>query len=245
MVAAVGLGACTGTPGGDDVTVAAAASLNEAFRALAGDAADPAEAGIDVDVALSFAGSATVVEQVRQGTPVDVVAVADAALLDPLAADGLLDGDVVVFARNRLTVATPPGDGRSVERLVDLARPGTRVVMAAEGVPAGDLAREHLRDRGLLDAVLDRVVSFELDVTAVAAKLALGEADAGFVYVTDVRAHGLRTVGAPFPEEAVYAAAVVEAAPNPGAARRLVAWLRSDEAQATLRRLGFSAPPSR
>lgn len=238
VAACLAAAACTAGGGDGRVTVLAASSLAEAFRALEGPAAS---AGIALD--FSFAGSQVLLAQIRQGVPADVVAVADARQLEPLAREGRIVGEAVVFARNRLVVvvgATADVPVRSVE---DLARSGVRVVLAAENVPAGRYALEGLDELGLRAEVLARVVSHEDSVTAVGAKVALGEADAGIVYVTDARADDrLRVVGTPLPVTAEYAAAVLEQSDEAEKARRFVALLRSAEGQAVLARMGFTSP---
>lgn len=211
----------------DDLLVLAAASLSNALTALDGVAED---AGLDPQY--SFAGSQVVMEQVRQGAPADVVAVADVELLS---------SGAVVFARTELVVvATASGPVRTVDAL---AAPNVRVVLAGEAVPAGRYAREGLARLGILDAVEANVVSEEPDVRAVAARVALGEADAGVVYATDARADGrLRVVGDPLPVEAAYSAEVAPDAPHPAAARRFVELLTSPAARRVFQRLGFSVP---
>ena len=228
------LGACSdggvgGGGGGDRVLVLAAASLTDAFTALDGVAG---QHGLDVE--FSFGGSQVLVEQADQGAPADVIVVADPRLLNG-------DADALVFARNRLVVVAAKGSG--VDDPVDLASPGVRVVLAGEGVPVGGYARAALADLGLLDAVLANVVSEEPDARAVLAKVALGEADAGIVYGTDAEsaaANGrITVVGDALAGEASYAAAVGPDAPNPGAARRFLALLASQDAQRIFERFGF------
>lgn len=213
--------ACNG--GDDEVVVAAAASLTEVFRALE----DPASA-VGIEPVFSFAGSHLVVEQASQGAPIDVVAVADPALIE----------GGTIFARNRLVAVTH--EGSDLAALSDLAESGIRVVLAAAAVPAGGYARQALRAEGILDPVLQNVVSNEADVKAVAAKVALGEADAGIVYATDLRADPrLRPIGDPLPVVAQYAVVVTSDPPNPGRARQFVKFLSSGAAREILAGFGF------
>lgn len=227
MMAALTVASWPACSNGDDdeVVVAAAASLTEVFRALE----DPASA-VGIEPVFSFAGSRLVVEQASQGAPIDVVAVADPALIE----------GGTTFARNRLVAVT--NEGSDVDALRDLAEPGMRIVLAAEAVPAGSYAREALRAEGLLDAVLDNVVSNEADVKAVAAKVALGEADAGIVYTTDLRADPrLRQVGDPLSVVAEYAVTVTSDPPNPDGARRFVEFLDSAAAREVFEDFGFES----
>jgi molybdate transport system substrate-binding protein len=179
--------AAVATPEGRPaVRVFAAASLGDAFRALA---AELEAQGLRVE--LNLAGTQVLRTQIEQGAPADVYAFADLDDAQVLQARGLVRAPRV-FARNLLCVVTPAGATR-VRALPDLARPGVKVVMAAPAVPAGRYAGEvleRLDQDGALGAgyrarVLANVVSQEANVRQVLAKVALGEADAGFVYVTD------------------------------------------------------------
>lgn len=227
MMAALAVVASVACSSGDDdeVVVAAAASLTEVFRAL-----EDAASAAGIEPVFSFAGSQVVAEQSAQGAPIDVVAVADPTLLE----------GARPFARNRLVAVTH--EGGDLDALSDLAEPGVRVVLAAEAVPAGGYAREALQAEGLLDAVLDNVVSNEADVKGVAAKVALGEADAGIVYTSDLRADArLRRVGRPLSVVAEYAVAVTSDPPNPDGARRFVEFLDSAAAREAFERFGFES----
>ena len=90
------------------------------------------------------------------------------------------------FAQNKLVIITPPDNPANITSLEDLANPGVQVVLAAEGVPVGDYARQALDTAGLTDAVMANVVSNEEDDASVVAKITAGEADAAIVYVSDV-----------------------------------------------------------
>ena len=168
-------------PGADPLaaplTVFAAASLTESFGEL-GRVYEQAHPG--ADVTFSFAGSQSLVAQVQQGAPADVVATADTATLDAVA--GELAAPARVLARNRLAIVTERGNPLGLRTLADLARPGVTLVLAGPAVPAGKAARVALQAAGVQVAP----VSEEPDVKAVVQRVALGEADAGIAYVTDV-----------------------------------------------------------
>jgi molybdate transport system substrate-binding protein len=154
------------------ITVFAASSLTDVFPT------------IDKRPRYSFASSSTLAEQIRQGAPADVFASADTKNSQLLYRDGLC-GKPSVFATNTLVVVRPKSNPGNVKSVFDLRRPGLKVVIARQGVPVGDYTRAVLRNLGILRTVLANVVSEEADVRGVLAKVALGEADAGFVYRTD------------------------------------------------------------
>jgi molybdate transport system substrate-binding protein len=170
------LAACGGDEDGQaegPPTVYAAASLAEVFPR------------IDAGARYSFAGSDELATQIREGAPADVYAAAGSKYPQALYDEGLVEKPVT-FASNRLVLVVPEDNPAGIETVEDVAKNGTKLVVAAEGVPVGDYTRTVLRELGL-EAALDNVVSNEDDVKGVAAKVAIGEADAGFVYATDVR----------------------------------------------------------
>ena len=227
--------ACGGTDPADattPVTVFAAASLTEAFTQIAEDYEGPH----DVDVRLSFGPSDGLATQIQEGAPADVFASASPKWMDAVEADpGVTDR--ADFARNLLVVIVPAGNPAGLGSLDDLGQPGIKLVLAAEGVPVGDYAREMLANAGIADEALANVVSNEDDVKGVVQKVALGEADAGIVYRTDVTATveaDLEVIDVPADVnvEAVYPIAALAGAPDPGTGvRRLRSRARAGDAR--------------
>ena len=220
-----------------NLTVLAAASLTESFGALekAFEARSPG-----TDVVMSFAGSPALIAQIQQGAPADVIATADGASMQKLV-DGKQAVAPQTFAKNRLAIAVEAGNPKHIQALADLARPELIVVLAAEQVPVGRYAREALAKGGV--AVAPR--SLEENVKAVVAKVALGEADAGIVYETDVRASPkVASVAIPDAQNVVasYPIAVLTSAKNADDARAFVAFVLSPEGREILRRAGLAAP---
>jgi len=194
----------------------------------------------------TFAGSDELAAQIRDGAPADVFLSASGAPMEELRSAGLVDAPVV-FASNRLVVVVPEGNPAGLEELGDLARPGIKLILGGEGVPIGDYAREALAAAGL-EAALENVVSLEQDVKGVLGKVALGEADAGIVYTTDVRAaaEDVRELAIPDdvqPDVRYYAAVV--AAGDTDRAAEFVERLAGDEGGRALRAAGFLPVPSR
>lgn len=240
VAAAAAAGAACGRGDGDGrrLTVLAASSLTEVFDTI-GRRFEAAHPG--ASVRFSFSASSALAAQVRDGAPADVIATADRPTVDDLA-DAGLTARASVFARNRLAILVAAGNPHGIRTLADLARPGLVVVLCAEQVPCGSLAARTLRRAG----VDVRARSLEPDVKAVVSRVVLGEADAGLVYSTDVRAAAARADGvalAPQDEVATaYAAAPVVAGADAGLARAFVAFLRSAPARDALLAAGFEAP---
>jgi len=218
-------------------TVFAAASLTQAFQAIA----SAFEHGHpNVKVQLNFAGSSTLVQQIQQGAPADVFASADEANMQKLVDGGAIAGAPQLFARNTLQIVVPAGNPKHIAALADLAKPGLTIALCGPSVPCGRYAAEAFTKAG----VTAPAASQELDVKAVLTKVSMGEADAGIVYVTDVRAAAPgKVVGVDIPASsnvmARYPLAVVKHAPNAAAAAAFVEFVLSPEGQRLLAGFGF------
>lgn len=221
------------------VTVFAAASLQGTFTQLAREfeAKNPG-----TKVTLSFAGSSDLATQITQGAPADVFASADTKNMAKLADAGLLDGTATNFATNVLEIAVPPSNPASIASFDDLAKPGVKVVVCASQVPCGAAADAVERAAG----VTLSPVSEESSVTDVLGKVTSGEADAGLVYVTDVKGAGGKAKGIPFDEasEAVntYPIATVRSSRNKDLAGAFIALVAGAEGRNTLSAAGFGTP---
>ncbi|QDW30986.1 molybdate ABC transporter substrate-binding protein [Arthrobacter sp. KBS0702] len=228
-----------GSGAGKTLTVFAAASLKAPFTALAREfeASHPG-----TRVALSFAGSADLATQLSQGAPADVFASADRKNMAKVADAALVEGAPSDFASNVLTIAVPPANPANIGSFADLARPGTRLVVCAAQVPCGAAAATIAGRAG----VALKPVSEESAVTDVLGKVTSGEADAGLVYVTDVKAAGDKVKGIAFPESAYavnkYPIAGVSASRNKELAAAFVALVTGSEGQKILADAGFGRP---
>ena len=173
------------------ITVFAASSLTKAFNEekRAFEAAHP---GITVE--FNFAGSPTLRTQLEQGADADVLAIADQTNMDAAQQSHLILAGGTTFARNKLVVIVPKSNPANITTPYELGKSGLKLVIAQQGVPAGDYARQVFANMeadaqggpGIAAAVLSNVVSEEANVKAVVSKVQLGEADAGIVYATDV-----------------------------------------------------------
>jgi molybdate transport system substrate-binding protein len=221
------------------ITVFAASSLTDAFKRI-GEELTQQDPG--TDVVFNFGSSSTLATQIVNGAPADLFASADDTNMQKIVDATLTDGAPEFFAGNRLQIAVAAGNPKRIAGLADLAKPGLVVVLAAPTVPAGKYAADALQKAGITVAP----ASHEIDVRAVLNKVVLGEADAGIVYVTDVRSAGPRVSGVDIPEQqqvvARYPIAVVKDAGNPRLAKAFVAYVLSVEGQRLLAEFGFSRP---
>ncbi len=240
------LAASLSAAAGEELLVAAAASLREPLLEIARlhESAHPG-----LRVRLSFGASSALAAQIRAGAPVDAFLTADEEIAQALAAEGLVTG-VRAFAANRLVVVAAPGLQAPLLRPEDLLRPEVRrIALPAAAVPLGRYAREWLLGVGLLPELAPRLVQTE-DARATLASVERGSAQAAIVYASDARlARAGRVAFAP-PEaqqpRIAYAAARRRETPRAASALRFLADLESPASRAALRAAGLAeAPPAR
>jgi molybdate transport system substrate-binding protein len=237
-------GGSGGTAEGVELTVSAASSLTEAFTEI-GDGFESANPGSTVT--FNFGPSDGLAGQINEGAPVDVFASASPTWMDSVQDDGPGVAGRADFAQNRLAIIVPVDNPAGIENLDDLTEDDVQLVLAAEGVPAGDYARDIFQNAGISNSALANVVSNEEDVKAVITKVMSGEADAGIGYVTDVTPDvaGYITL-TPIPDEvnviATYPIAVVTGSEEADLAQGFVDYVLGD-GQQTLAEYGFLPPP--
>jgi molybdate transport system substrate-binding protein len=211
------------------LTVYAAASLTDAFPKIAPSAR------------YSFAGSNALATQIRHGAPADAFASANMALPEQLYQDKLCSKPVV-FTRNTLVVIVPRANPAEIHSVYDLRKHGVKLVIAGPGVPVGSYTLHVLKNMNLT-SVLSNVVSRETDVREVLAKVALGEADAGFVYATDAKTVPGKVSVLKIPAWAQpkvqYGICVVSSSGNKAAANAFIKQVLGKAGQKVLLKYGF------
>jgi molybdate transport system substrate-binding protein len=220
------------------LTVLAASSLTSAFGEIE-QAFEAAHQGVDVE--LSFDGSAKLATAIIEGAPADLFASADDANLEKVSAAGMAAGDPVLFATNLLQIVVPAGNPLGIGSLDDLTNPDVKLSLCGGEVPCGKYAAEAFEQADL--AVPP--AGDQENVKGVLTQVQLGEADAGIVYLTDVRAaKGVEGIdlAADQQVEATYPASVLADASNPDAAAAFLAFLSGEEARSILEDFGFGLP---
>jgi molybdate transport system substrate-binding protein len=235
-----------GQGSGGTLTVLAASSLTNAFGELANTFQ---EQNPDTEVRTSFGGSSELLAQIEQGAPADVFASADEDKMDTAVQDDLVN-EPQTFAGNRPIIIVPIDNPARIHGLQDLANPEAKLVLAQDGVPIAEYAKRILTNAdseyggNLEQQALNNVVSREANVRASANRVALGEADATFVYITDVTPEIEDQVEViEIPQDlnvvATYPIATLKEANNLELARRWVDLVLSDEGQRLLEEYGF------
>jgi molybdate transport system substrate-binding protein len=227
---------------GGTLNVFAAASLVNAFGKLKTifQTTHP-----DWTVNLNLAGSDQLSAQIEQGAPADVFAAASSKFPEQLQREHKL-GKTTNFATNTLILVTPKSNPAHLGSVADLEK-GAKLVVADPAAPLGTYTETVLRNLGISDSQL-HIVSKEQDAESVLSKITLGEADAGFVYVTDALSQRgkLHEILLPASAQAtaIYPIGIVKGSKNAKVAQQWIDLVTASEGQGVLRALGFGAAPS-
>ncbi len=230
--------------------VFAAASLTESFNQIKTQyqAAHP-----NVSITYNFAGSQALEQQLANGAPADVFASADTKNMQKATTAGLVNQSQV-FARNKVVVILPISNPGKITTLHDLANKGVKIDIADPSVPVGNYTVEVLNKMkqaseygaSYVSGVQSNVVSREDNDKAIVTKVELGDADAGFVYESDLTAAALKKVKVievpnTYNVIATYPIATVKNSANAQAAAAFVQYILSADGQAVLQKYHFLA----
>ncbi len=223
------------------ITVSAAASLTDAFTALA---ADFQQANPEVTVTTNFGASSALVTQIHGGAPADVFASADGTNMQKVVTGGEVTAEPTVFAANELAIVVKKGNPRHVKSLADLADVGT-VALCADAVPCGKYAAQALTQAGI--TIPPGKITKGADVKATLTAVTTGDADAAIVYTTDAKAAGASVQAVRIPPwlnvYAIYPIAPLAASQHRELADAFVKYTVSRAGRKTLASYGFLSPP--
>ena len=229
-----------GCASSDDTTtslrIAATSSLTEVFNDIG---EQFMQANPDITIAFNFASSSDLALQISQGLPADVFASADVKNMAKITAAGLLHGQPVAFATNSLEIVVEKGNPLHIDSLAQLATRGLLFVTCPIEVPIGGYTAEVLRNAG----VTVTPASLEENVKGILTKVALGEADAGIVYRTDILAAGSSVAGVPIADNVnlttKYLVGALRDSQNQDASQRFISFLSSEQGQKIFSQFGF------
>jgi molybdate transport system substrate-binding protein len=247
-----GSGGGGGEQQGGTLTILAASSLTDAFGQL-GKTFEQQNPGTTVKT--SFGASSDLLAQIQQGAPADVFASAAEEEMNTAVKDGLVSGKPVAFVKNREVVMAPKDNPANIKSIEDLSKPGIKLVLAEERVPAADYAVEILDNAnkeygsGFKKKVLSNVVSREADVRASVNRVVVGDADATFGYASDYTPDirdKVKVILIPpnLNIIATYPIATLKDAKEAGLAKKWVDLVTSSEGQKVLRTWGLEPAAS-
>jgi len=229
-----------GCASSDDTTtslrIAATSSLTEVFNDIG---EQFMQANPDITIAFNFASSSDLALQISQGLPADVFASADVKNMAKVTDAGLLLGQSVAFTTNSLEIVVEKGNPLFIDSLAQLADPSLLFVTCPIEVPIGGYTAEVLRNAG----VTVTPASLEENVKGILTKVALGEADAGIVYRTDILAAGNSVTGVPIADNVnvttKYLVGALRDSQNQDASQRFIIFLSSEQGQKIFSQFGF------
>jgi molybdate transport system substrate-binding protein len=233
----------------EELTVFTAASLTGAF----GEIGQIYENETGTDLVFNFDGSQALRTQIENGAYADVFASANNKQMNALRSLGLMNNSSVsIFTRNKLSLIIPKDNPAGISSLSDLAKPGVKIVIGTKDVPVGDYALQIINKLGndsaygpgYKEKVLANIISQETTVNYVVTKVALGEADVGIAYVSDVTEDLSSKVDKiEIPDEynviAEYPMGMLKESRYPAEAEEFMDFVKSDEGRAVLERYGF------
>jgi molybdate transport system substrate-binding protein len=174
------------------ITIYAASSLTDAFSEI-GKRFEAENPG--TKIVFNFAGSQQLAQQLGQGAPADIFISADQDQMRMvIASERVKSENVKVLVGNKLAIVLAADNHANIRRLIDLARPGVKLIIADKEVPLGNYTLDFLK-KASQDAafgqeykqnVLNNVISYEQSARVVYNKIMQGEADIGIIYASDV-----------------------------------------------------------
>jgi molybdate transport system substrate-binding protein len=234
----------------EELIVFTAASLTGAF----GEIGHMYENETGISVAFNFDGSQALRTQIENGAYADVFASANNKQMNALKGQGLMNNSTVsIFTRNKLSLIVPKENPAGISNLSDLAKPGVKIIIGTKDVPVGDYALQIINKLGNDSAygpeykenVLANIISQETNVNYVVTKIALGEADVGFAYLSDITEDLSSKVDKiEIPEEyniiAEYPMGLLNESKYPAEAEEFIDLVKSEDGRAVLERYGFA-----
>ena len=232
-----------------ELTVFSGAGLTGAMNEIAG----IYENSSNVSVKFNFDGVPALRAQIEQGAYADVLVSANLKHMNALKSEGFMDNQSVeIFVHNKVAVIVPNNNPANITGLKDLAAPGVKIIMGTKDLPAGDYALQVLDKLAsdpeygpaFKESVLANVVSLETTVNRVVSKVALGEADAGFAFISDVSPQMVGKVTKIYIPDRYnvvgdFPVGVLAQSKHKEQAQAFIDLIMSDEGQAILEKYGF------
>lgn len=238
-----------------EITAFTAASLTGAF----GEIGQMYKNESNTSIAFNFDGSQVLRTQIENGAYADVFASANTKQMNALKNEGLMNNSSIsIFTRNKLALIVPKDNPANIHNLTDLAKPGIKIFIGTKDVPVGDYAMQIINKLGNDSAygqdykkkVMANIISQETNVNYVVTKVALGEADVGFAYVSDITeelASKVDKVEIPnkYNVIAEYPIGILKQSKYPAEAKKFIDLVKSDKSTAILEKYGFSPVESK
>ncbi|MFA0821314.1 MAG: molybdate ABC transporter substrate-binding protein [Methanomethylovorans sp.] len=227
------------------LTVSASAVMTEAFTEMEKEfEADNS----NIDLIMNFGNAGSLRMQIEGGAPIDVFAPADVNHMDMLASKGLVYNDSRKdFAGNSLVIIVPKGNVLNITDMKDLAKPEVKKIALSdtEASTVGRYAKQSLIEEGLWTSVQNKLLTGDTVKNSLV-YVERGEADAGFVFMTDVSSAQPDTIematSVPLSAPIIYPIAVVSATQHAEESQLFVDFVTGEKGRSTLEHYGFIIP---
>ncbi|MFV9473310.1 molybdate ABC transporter substrate-binding protein [Advenella sp. RU8] len=226
------------------ITVSAAASLKDVFQEI-GQKFEQEHKGHNID--FNFGGSGSLLQQIRNGAPVDVFASADLKNMDSANEGGFLqNNEQTNFVKNELVLIVPAGSTLQLENLNDLQKGEVKRIAIGNpsSVPAGRYTETALKKAGLDEVLKDKAV-FTQNVRQALEYVANANVEAGFVYGTDAKILADKVKVAfnvDLEKPVIYPIAVLKDSKEPELANQFVDYVLSEDSRVIFDKYGFARP---
>ena len=196
----------------------------------------------DTKITFNNDGSPSLVQQIEDGGPADVLVTADEKNMQKAVDAGLVDAPVTL-ATNSLVLVVPKDNPKKIKSWDDFVKTknSATVVTCDLDVPCGNVADQVLKE----NKVEVEPASLETSVSNVLGKVTSGEADAGFVYATDAAAAGDAVTTIEIPNAQKHRnkilAAVVKSSTQQEGAKQLIDLLKSQKVAELWKNHGFES----
>lgn len=221
------------------LTISAAASLREVMGEIE---KEYEKMNPNVDLIFNLGSSGSLQKQIEQGAPSDVFISAGEAQMDALKNEGLLkDDSIKTLVKNQLVLISTSKD---ITNINDLNT--DKVIHIAMGepssVPAGKYTEETLNALNIKDSINSKLV-YGKDVKEVLSWIVSGEAEAGFVYKSDLynrnSVHIIETISEQYHSPINYPVAIINSSQNLVEAEAFENFLLSDTARELFEKYGY------
>jgi molybdate transport system substrate-binding protein len=242
-----------------ELTVFTAASLTGAFTEIG----QMYKNETHISATFNFDGSQVLRTQIENGAYADIFVSANKKQMNLLEKEGFrnnllkIEGfmnntSVSIFTKTRPVIIVPKGNPAKIQNITDLAKPGLKIVIGTKDVPIGDytlqilskLANDTAYGPEFTRKVMANVVSNETNVNYVTSKVALGEADAGVAYKSDITKNlASKITKIEIPDKynviAEYPIGILTQSKYPAEAEEFINLVKSDKGKAILEKYGF------
>lgn len=248
LVLTLALSACGGQSKNVELTVFAAASMQETLTEIGENYMKDHE---NVTLTYNFDSSGTLQTQIEEGAACDIFISAGQKQMNALAEGNFVDTATRFdLLENKVALAVPEGNPAGIQNYGDLksrleAQNDILLAMGNSDVPVGQYTQKIFAYWGLDEEALANAgcLTYGSNVKEVTTQVSEGMVDCGIIYGTDAFSAGLTVVDTATEEmcgQVIYPAAVLSGSEHGADAKAFLDYVRSADGAAVLERVGFT-----